>query len=378
MHAYQNVIRELLAVSAKVREDRTGVGTTFKVCNHTEYSLELGAKHPIVTTKLVPHVPVIGELLGFIRGADSAATFRELGCNVWNANANKENEPGKPKNAWLHSPWRKGEDDLGRIYGVQWRRWEDTKIGAATDYQRYVRDGYKAVADFEKNGERFVVWHREIDQLQNAVNTIMRDPNSRRIIISAWNPADLDKGALPPCHVIQHYVCETLSTEQRVKALQIRAENEAIWYRRSREEAKEAVRNAVSSFKAGDQDAHLDSLGAPRHMLNLVMWQRSADTILGSPFNIASYSAMITIMARITNTAPGSLHYVTSDTHLYKNHRAAALEQTKRVPSNEKARLIMNPEIRNLAQVETATPDDFRLFNYQHQGKLKNPTPMAI
>lgn len=379
MLPYIGTIKELLSVSAKVRNDRTGVGTTFKVFNHLEFDLKNGSYFPAVTTKKLAINPVIGELLGFIRGADNAATFRELGCNVWNDNANKENENGS-KNEWLRNAWRKGEDDLGRIYGVQWRFWEDTKIANAKDYQRYLRSGYKAVAEFEQDGERKVVWNRKIDQLKVAIDTLIKNPNSRRIIISAWNPADLDKGALPPCHVLQHYVTEELSEHDRLESYIIGLENEAIWHKTERDIIRTNVHNHLLHLYKTKTPSHdqMDEFNLPRYKLNLVMFQRSADWILGSPFNIASYATMIGIMARITNMVPGSLHYATSDTHLYKNHRAAALEQTKRQVSSEKARLIINPVLKTLEDFESATVEDFRLFNYQHLGKLKNPTPMAI
>lgn len=379
MKAYLDTGKSLLSVSAKRKMDRTGVGTSFKVFNHEEFDLKLGSRFPIVTTKQVAIRAVIGELLGFIRAADNAATFRELDCNVWNANANEENDSGS-RNEWLRNPWRKGEDDLGRIYGVQWREWEDTRISDAADHQRYLRIGYKPVAEFEQYGKRKVVWNRKVDQLKNAVDTIRKNPNSRRIIISGWNPSDLDKGALPPCHVLQHYICEELSEQERIDAHIAQQENEAIWNRAERDIIRTNVKNHIRHLFNTDSPSHeqLDEWNLPRHKLNLVMYQRSADWLLGVPFNISSYATMMNIVARMTDTVPGSLHYCTGDTHLYSNHRNAMKEQTMRVPSTEPVRLLINPILKTLEDFEQATPSDFRLYNYQHQGKLKNSAPMAI
>jgi len=379
MKAYLKTAKELLSVSAKRKMDRTGVGTSFKVFNEEEFNLKFGGQFPIVTTKQVAIRAVIGELLGFIRAADSAATFRELDCNVWNANANQENETGS-KNAWLRSPWRKGEDDLGRIYGVQWREWDDTRISNAEDHQRFLRDGYKAVAQFDQDGQRKVVWNRKVDQLQQAVNLIQKNPESRRIIISGWNPSDLDKGALPPCHILQHFICEPLGEQERIEAHIKNMENEAIWNGAEREIIATNVRNHILHLFNTDSPSHeqLDEYNLPRYKLNLVVYQRSADWLLGVPFNISSYATMINIMSRITGTAPGTLHYCTGDTHLYNNHRNAMKEQTTRTPSSEITRLLINPQLKTLEDFEQASPSDFRLFNYQHQGKLKNPAPMAI
>lgn len=380
MHAYLKVMREL--VDAPRKENRTGIDTLSRVFNHTEFKLDHGRYLPLVTTKHLATKGVLGELLGFIRGADNAQTFRELGCNVWNDNANKQNPPDQPQNKWLASPFRKGEDDLGRIYGVQWRNWRDTRLTKSGEGDFLAELGYERVGQFFKKGEdkMTIVWHREIDQLANVVNEIRNNPNSRRMIISAWNPADMEGMALPPCHVLQHYICEELSLVERLEAHIVKSENNAVWNNQSREQPRRDVMDHIKNLGGMDvlTHEHLDDLGAPKHSLNLIMYQRSADYMLGSPFNIASYGMMINMMARMTGTSPGSLHYLTGDTHLYTNHLNAAREQLRRTPMGECPRLLMDPRLQTLEDFEKAKPENFRIFNYHNRGKLNHETPMAL
>lgn len=383
MKEYLDTLKRILETGVE-KTDRTGVGTVSLPFNYSSFNTGYGQMFPALTTKRLAWKSVIGELLGFIRGADNAAEFRELGCNVWNANANDPGSETSP-NAWLRNPNRRGEDDLGRIYGVQWRRWEDVKITKSeTEGNARMRaQGYVKVGQyFEKPGEPMtIVWRREIDQLRDAINTIIKQPDSRRIIISAWNPADMSNMALPPCHVLQHFICVPLDESERFAAYLVGEKNTAIWNQGTSDDAAEALlKKAREQFTGNNKPTHeyLDSVGAPKHRLDIVVYQRSADYILGSPFNIASYAAMINIVARITNTAPGELHYLTGDTHVYSNHRDAAREQLSRRPQVELPRLLIDPALKTLEDFETAIPQNFRLFNYLNLGPLKNPTPMAV
>jgi thymidylate synthase len=211
---------------------------------------------PILTTKAMNFRAIVGELLGFIRGYSSAADFRKLGCKIWDANAN-QNE------AWLNNVHRQGEDDLGRIYGVQWRRWGT--------YQLHSYRIYRQV---------------EIDQLATAIHMIQNDPTSRRIIVTAWNPGELDQMALPPCHLLYQFL---VSQEKRE--------------------------------------------------LNLCMYMRSCDMFLGVPFNISSYALLLALVSRATGYRPGTLTMFLADVHIYENHREQVQLQLSRPPL---ARPILN------------------------------------
>jgi thymidylate synthase len=238
MKQYIDLLREVLQTGRKAN-NRTGVSALAISGAMLRFDLDQG--FPAVTTKKLAFGAVKAELIGFIRGYDNAAMFRELGCNIWNQNANENT-------AWLSNRSRKGEDDLGRIYGVQWRGWR---------------------------GEDGAV----VDQLANAVHTILHNPTDRRIIVSAWRPDELHKMALPPCHVLYQFI-------------------------------------------ADPEDKKLD----------LCMYQRSCDMFLGVPFNIASASLLLSLVAHMTGYTPGTFTHFMADVHIYTNHVNQVLEQIGREP----------------------------------------------
>ena len=152
--------------------NRTGVRTKFKIGKLLEF--DLSKEFPILTTKYVYWRSAISEMVGFIRGYDNAADFRNIGCNVWNQNANENKE-------WLKNPNRKGTDDLGRIYGVQWREW-DAGLLTQTSENTFEID-------------------QPVDQLKMVVDDLSKDIDNRREIVTAWNPGEMSIMALPPCHM---------------------------------------------------------------------------------------------------------------------------------------------------------------------------------
>jgi thymidylate synthase len=166
MRNYLDLLREVKE-KGEPRMERNG--ETLCLFGRTLEFNNVAESFPILTTKEVNFTSVVAELLGFIRGADSAKTFRDLGTNIWNDNANKEPN-------WLASHYRRGDDDLGRIYGVQWRRWNSLL--------------------FNKKGTQV----KEVDQLQDLVNKVVSGKDERRAIMSAWNPGEFEAMALAPCH----------------------------------------------------------------------------------------------------------------------------------------------------------------------------------
>lgn len=163
------------------QKNRTGVDTIMIPGGMMQFNMDEG--FPILTTKKVNFDAVKAELIGFIRGYTSAADFRKLGCKIWDANAN-ENKP------WLMNPYRKGEDDLGRIYGAQWRAW---RHAVKTDPPSHYQASHQVA---------------EMDQLANALELVRGDPTSRRIIVGAWNPGETHQMALPPCHLLWQLLVE--------------------------------------------------------------------------------------------------------------------------------------------------------------------------
>jgi thymidylate synthase len=165
MKNYQLLLKDILENGTQ-QVNRTGIDAISLPGAMLKFDLNDG--FPAMTTKKLAMKAVIGELIGFLRGYDSAADFRALGCNIWDQNANENSQ-------WLNSKYRKGLDDLGRIYGVQWRKWRG------------------------ENGEH-------VDQVMNVLNTIHERPTDRRIIINAWRPDEFSQMALPPCHVLYQFI----------------------------------------------------------------------------------------------------------------------------------------------------------------------------
>lgn len=220
---YEDLLYKILTQGAR-KDDRTGTGTLSLFGEHLRYDLSAG--FPIVTTKRVHLRSVIYELLWFLRGDTNVRWLQERGVSIWNE-------------------WADENGDLGPIYGAQWRAWPTT-------------DG-------------------AVDQLADAVDTLRADPNSRRVMVSAWNVADLPKMAMAPCHV-------------------------------------------------------LFQLYAVDGRLSCQVYQRSADMFLGVPFNLASYALLTHMIAQQCDMTPGDLSWVGGDCHIYLNHLEQVREQLGRAP----------------------------------------------
>ena len=245
-------------------------------------TFDLREGFPLLTTKRMPFKTILRELLWFIKGSTSNKDLTDKNVHIWDANASKEFLESRGLN------YEEGE--LGPVYGFQWRR-----FGA----------GYSDTA-------KTYLQEEGIDQLQNVIDLINNDPTSRRIILSAWNPCDLDKMALPPCHVM----------------IQFSIDNE---------------------------------------FLDAQLYQRSGDMFLGVPFNIASYSILLHIIGSITGYTPRYFHHVLGDAHIYINHIDAIGEQIHRIP-NTFPELKLTNKITNINNINE---DDFILENYNHYPSIK-------
>ena len=252
MKQYLDLLQRILDEGV-VKGDRTGTGTKSIFGHQMRFNLEEG--FPLITTKKLHLKSIIHELLWFLNGDTNVHYLQENGVRIWNE-------------------WANEDGDLGHIYGYQWRSWPDYNGG-------------------------------HIDQNKEGVRQLKEDPNSRRIIVSAWNVADLDKMNLPPCHLLfQFYVADG--------------------------------------------------------RLSLQLYQRSADTFLGVPFNIASYALLLQMMAQVTGLKAGDFVHTTGDTHLYLDHLEQARLQLTREP-RPLPRMIINPEVKNIFDFKY---DDFQLEGY--------------
>jgi thymidylate synthase len=314
---YLDLLRTVLDQGAW-QENRTGVRT--KAISGAMLRFDLAAGFPAVTTKRLAFRSAMGELCAFLRGATSAATFRELGCKVWDANANANAQ-------WLTSPYRRGEDDLGPVYGAQWRQWPAVKLlreDQAAAIARAEQDGYRHLATGldpgDGPGRRCLVLHRTIDQLRDCLDKIRYQPGDRRILFHAWNPAQLEEMALPPCHLLYQFNVNTADGE-----------------------------------------------------LSLCLYQRSVDTFLGLPWNLAEGAALLHLFARLTGYRPRWFTWFGADVHLYETHLGAVAVQLGRDPL-PLPRLRLSDRIPAFADtgryepewLERVEPDDFALDDYRH------------
>ena len=244
------------------KNDRTGTGTKSIFGYQMRFNLEDG--FPLITTKKLHLKSIIYELLWFLKGDTNVKYLQENGVRIWNE-------------------WADADGDLGPVYGKQWRKWE-------------AKDG------------------RIIDQVENAIEMIKTNPNSRRIIVSAWNVGELEEMALMPCHAFFQF--------------------------------------HVANGK-----------------LNCQLYQRSADVFLGVPFNIASYALLTHMMAQVCNLEPGVFVHTIGDAHLYNNHLEQAKLQISREPL-ELPELRLNPEINNIDEFDFS---DIEVINYQHHPHIAAP-----
>lgn len=259
MKQYIDLVKRVLEEGVR-KEDRTGTGTVSVFGHQMRFDLANG--FPLITTKKLHVKSIIYELLWFLNGDTNVRYLQEHGVRIWNE-------------------WADENGDLGHIYGYQWRSWPDYKGGS-------------------------------IDQIRDAVDLIMHHPDSRRIIVSAWNVGDLENMNLPPCHAFfQFYVAEG--------------------------------------------------------RLSLQLYQRSADIFLGVPFNIASYALLLQMMAQITGLIPGDLVHTLGDAHIYTNHLEQVQLQLTREPRTL-PRMKINPDVKNIFDFQYA---DFELTDYDPHPHIK-------
>lgn len=259
MQPYLNLLQRILDEGIE-KTDRTGTGTKSIFGHQMRFNMEDG--FPLLTTKKLHLKSIIYELLWFLKGDTNIKYLKEHGVRIWDE-------------------WADEDGNLGPVYGHQWRSWPDYNGGT-------------------------------IDQIQNVINLIKHHPDSRRMMVTAWNPAEIEQMALPPCHCLfQFYVADG--------------------------------------------------------RLSLQLYQRSADTFLGVPFNIASYALLLQMMAQVTGLKVGEFIHTTGDTHLYLNHIEQAKLQLTRTPRTL-PQMKLNPDVKSLSDFQY---EDFELQNYNPWPHIK-------
>ena len=350
-HDYLKLLRDILDNGVK-KEDRTGTGTISVFGRQIRHSMSEG--FPLLTTKKMAFKTMVTELLWFLRGDTNIKYLVDNGCNIWNGDAYKRYVDSD----WVR--WPKSKEDfiehiknddefakkwgeLGPVYGKQWRGWTSSKA-VEFDEETFVPTKYEDI--------------RVNDQIQNLINDLKTNPDSRRLMVNAWNVGELDQMVLPPCHYGFQVYTRELSLEERVRLLGY----------------KEQI--VPKTIERNGKDKHIkncDENNIPTRAISLMWNQRSVDTFLGLPFNIASYGLLLEIIAKEVNMIPDELIGNLGDVHLYSNHIEQAKEQISRKPMELPTVCLDYREGEYDKDLKGFVPDDFVLFNYQSHPTIKAP-----
>jgi thymidylate synthase len=328
--AYQALLQDILD-NGVTKKDRTGTGTISVFGRQIRHKMSDGI--PLLTTKKMYWKGIVTELLWFLRGDTNIKYLVDNGCHIWDGDAFKSFKSKQyPHSSGLnefemedviiaiknghYKEYNLGE--LGPIYGKQWREWSNYRRVDSVD---------EVWSDYRKEDP--------IDQIANSINLLKTDPDSRRNKVSAWNVGELSDMVLPPCHTDFQFYTRELSLEERRK----------LWDEKV--EPNESAIEYLEGLSIADMHDIFDQDNVKSRAISLMWNQRSVDTFLGLPFNIASYGLLLEIVAKIVNMVPDELIGNLGDTHLYVNHIEQAKEQISRELSLEERRSLVSQEMFN-------------------------------
>jgi len=312
-HQYLKLLKDILDNGVE-KQDRTGTGTISVFGRQIRHDMKLG--FPLLTTKKMYWKGIVTELIWFLRGDTNIKFLVDNNCHIWDGDAYKNyqllmigNEPDKILSMTDFIDKIKNDEkfakhwgDLGPVYGKQWRSWKSFKVkpGIVNLPNGLCNENYW---DIDKN----------IDQIANLINDLKTNPDSRRLLVSAWNPADLPHQVLPPCHYGFRVYTRELSLNERFH----------FYVKRD---------NPLYPLNVADIDKYLTLIGVPTRAISLMWSQRSCDVPLGIPFSIASYALLLELLAKMTNMVPDELIGNLGDTHIYHNQVDGIKEQLTREP----------------------------------------------
>ena len=355
---YLSLLEDVL-LNGVEKSDRTGTGTISVFGRQVRHDMKQG--FPLLTTKKMYWKGIVTELLWFLRGDTNIKYLVDNGCNIWTGDVFKNYcmsykdghefyEDDEVKRSYTKEEFIdkiKTDDEfankwgeLGPIYGKQWRDWR------GIDISKMARKTYKT------------------DQISNLISELKSNPDSRRLMVNAWNVGELDQMALPPCHYGFQVWTRELTLDERLTNY-----------------CESIGTDKNPGFELGRSDDYyeywLEDRNVPKREISLMWNQRSVDTFLGLPFNIASYGLLLEIIADEVNMIPGELVGNLGDVHLYNNHLDQAREQLMRFPK-PLSKLIVNNEFWNpdqgtIEQINYITPDDFYIKDYQSHSTIKAP-----
>jgi len=351
---YQALLQDILD-NGVVKSDRTGTGTISVFGRQIRHKMSDG--FPLLTTKKMAWKSIVAELLWFLRGDTNIKFLLDYDCHIWDGDAYRnylehtQHEASYTKEQFINliktdKVWANVWGDLGPIYGKQWRKWQ----------------GWMDMNGNEKGS----LWY---DQILQLVHSLKTNPDSRRLMVSAWNVAELDQMVLPPCHYGFQVYTRELSIEERLDLA-----------------SKTYKTFEPFDFHVGDH-AEIDKLyPVPKRAISLMWNQRSVDTFLGLPFNIASYALLLEILAKEVNMVPDELIGNLGDVHLYSNHVEQAKMQILRKPfslpkvniternwyQHEAVKQHLGPKTFN-EKILSYRPDCFELIGYESHSGIKAP-----
>lgn len=341
MKQYLALMQDILD-NGVVKKDRTGVGTLSVFGRQLRFDLKEG--FPLVTTKKVHLKSIIHELLWFLNGDTNVKYLQENGVKIWNE-------------------WSDEEGNLGPVYGKQWREWRDCKVVECHDVRRtqqLMQRGYKYIGNMKEDSTTYLVYEKPHDQISKVIQQLREDPDSRRIIVSAWNVGDLDDMALNPCHNYFQFYTTEMTLLERLD-----------WYE-ANEPEKFANAPLINHEDIDDEERlheTLDREGIPRRKLSCFYMMRSNDVALGKPFNIASYALLTHMVAQQLNMVPDELVYSGVDVHLYLNH----LDQIKLQLTREPYPLPKLVIKRKPESIFDYKYEDFEVVGYQSHPHIAMP-----
>lgn len=423
MQQYKDLVK-LIKETGVYKADRTGTGTLSIFGHQMRFDLSNG-QFPLVTLKKTHLKSIIHELLWFLQGATNIRYLKENGVSIWDEWVKegtaeyrdltidelttaikkhtkvewfgfncREEEAGPAINCEYSKQSQSvtfnirpsdyervgvrngpiidvlrfvaGElgvqtkqliaGELGPVYGSQWRSWPNPKIELIEDQEekaRYMASGL-TYADWLASGQaKAHVKNESIDQISNLIKMLENNPDSRRLIVSAWNPAEVDHMALPPCHALFQFYTAPLSGHERWKLM----DKKRIYISFCNTPSEEELHRLA------------DEHGIPQRRLSCQLYQRSCDTFLGVPFNIASYALLVMMVAQVTNMEPGDFVWTGGDVHLYSNH----MEQVDLMLSREPhalPKMKINPDVKDLFGFKF---EDFELVDYVHDAAISAP-----
>jgi thymidylate synthase len=366
---YQDLLQSILDYGVE-KKDRTGTGTKSIFGYIIRHNMKDG--FPLLTTKKMAWKTMVTELLWFLRGDTNIKYLVDNNCHIWDGDAYKRYSIIAGMTAQIESltqeefinkiktddEFAKKWGELGPIYGNQWRSWgrknvvnydlENVKSSDKVKVMDLIRDG----GDYSKYNVKVTYQNNSIDQITNLINDLKTNPDSRRLMVSAWNVGELDQMVLPPCHYGFQVYTRELSLEERLDLAS---------------KTYDVFDPLDFSIPAKVDHDEIDKLyPVPKRTISLMWNQRSVDTFLGLPFNIASYGLLLILIAREVNMIPENLIGNLGDTHLYLNHLEQAEEQMSREPFEL-------PKIEILESNLSEGEFEFNLVGYQSYSQIKAP-----